>query len=84
MYLADGVGEDGTRVVFTTGLRALLSPGPEAELDPWADGRISRYAMGWFVGGPWAADAVLRPGNSPDSSAMLALFREEGTAVARS
>jgi hypothetical protein len=42
----------------------------------------SRYAMGWFVGGPWSADATFHPGNSPDSSAMLALFPGEGTGVA--
>ena len=82
MYLAGGLSPDGTRVVSDAGLRTLLSPGPEAELGPWADGMPSRYAMGWFVGGPWAADAVFHPGNSPDSSAMLALFPEEDTAVA--
>lgn len=41
----------------------------------------SRYAMGWFVGGPWAADAIFHPGDSPDSSSMLALFPEKRMAV---
>ena len=82
MYLAGGVAEDGTRVVSRAALRTMLSPGPEATLGPWADGMTSRYAMGWFVGGPWTADGVFHPGNSPDSSAMLALFPDEGIAVA--
>jgi CubicO group peptidase (beta-lactamase class C family) len=82
MYLADGRSADGIRVVSAAGIKTLLTPGPEAQLGPWADGGRARYAMGWFVGGPWAADAVFHPGNSPDSSAMLALFPEAGTAVA--
>jgi CubicO group peptidase (beta-lactamase class C family) len=82
MYLAGGLAADGTRVVSATGLETLLTPGPEAQLGPWAEGSTARYAMGWFVGGPWAADAVFHPGNSPDSSAMLTLFPDDDTAVA--
>lgn len=82
MYLRDGRGENGTRVVSTAGLKTMLAPGPEANLGPWAGGMKSRYAMGWFVGGPWAEDAVFHPGNSPDSSTMLALFPERSTAMA--
>jgi CubicO group peptidase (beta-lactamase class C family) len=82
MYLAEGRAEDGTRLVSAAGLRTLLTPGPEAQLGPWADAMSSRYAMGWFVGGPWAADAVFHPGNSPDSSAMLALFPDQDMGVA--
>jgi hypothetical protein len=74
MYLAEGLSADGTRVLSAAGLRTLLAPGPTAKLGPWADAMSSRYAMGWFVGGPWAAEAIFHPGNSPDSSAMLALF----------
>jgi CubicO group peptidase (beta-lactamase class C family) len=81
MYLAEGLSRGGTRLVSATGLRTLLSPGPEATLGPWADGMPSRYAMGWFVGGPWSADAIFHPGNSPDSSAMLALLPGEDTGV---
>ena len=82
MYLADGRTKDGTRVVSAVGLRTLLSPGPEAKLGPWAGAMSSRYAMGWFVGGPWAAGAVFHPGNSPDSSAMLSLFPDRDMGVA--
>ena len=82
MYLRDGRGENGTRVVSSAGLKTMLAPGPEATLGPWADGMKSRYAMGWFVGGPWAEDAIFHPGNSPDSSTMLALFPEQSMAVA--
>jgi len=82
MYLRDGRSENGTRVVSSAGLKTMLTPGPEAKLGPWADGMKSRYAMGWFVGGPWAEEAIFHPGNSPDSSTMLALFPERPMAVA--
>jgi len=82
MYLADGRAKDGTRVVSAAGLRTLVSPGPEAKLGPWADAMGSRYAMGWFVGGPWGPGAVFHPGNSPDSSAMLCLFPDQDMGVA--
>jgi hypothetical protein len=82
MYLRDGRGENGTRVVSSAGLRTMLTPGPEAKLGPWAGGMKSRYAMGWFVGGPWAEDAIFHPGDSPDSSTMLALFPERPMGVA--
>jgi hypothetical protein len=38
--------------------------------------------MGWFVGGPWQEPALLHPGNSPDSSAMITLLPNKGMAVA--
>jgi CubicO group peptidase (beta-lactamase class C family) len=82
MYLRGGTGLDGTRIISAAGIRALTAPGPEAHLGPWADGAAARYAMGWMVGGPWAADAVFHPGNSPDSSAMIALFPARGLAAA--
>ena len=82
MYLAEGRGKDGARVVSAAGLRTLLSPGPEAKLGPWADGMSSQYAMGWFVGGPWGPKALFHPGNSPDSSAMLSLFPDQDMGVA--
>lgn len=82
MYLAGGLSADGERIVSAAGLRTQLSPGPDAELGPWADGATSAYGMGWFIGGPWAPDAVFHPGNTPDSSAMLALFPDRGLAVA--
>jgi CubicO group peptidase (beta-lactamase class C family) len=82
MYLQNGLAADGTRVVSAAGLQAMLTPGPDAQLGPWADGRSSRYAMGWFVGGPWREAALLHPGDSPDSSAMMTLLPEGGMAVA--
>ena len=82
MYLNDGVAANGTRIVSSDGLRTMLSPGPEATLGPWADHASSRYAMGWFVGGPWSEPALLHPGNAPDSSAMIVLLPERGWAVA--
>lgn len=82
MFLSGGLGPDGTRVVSAAGLRTLLAPGPKAHLGPWAEGRESRYAMGWFVGGPWGDDAVFHPGNTPDTTTMLTLFPDRGTAVA--
>ena len=38
MYLRDGRGENGTRIVSSAGLKTMLTPGPEATLGPWADG----------------------------------------------
>lgn len=81
LYLADGIGPDGTRIVSTAGLEMLLRAGPEAHLGSWAQGRASRYAMGWFVGGPWGEDAVFHPGNTPDSTTMLTVFPDRGVAV---
>ncbi len=82
LYLAEGFGPDGTRIVSAKGVRTLLTPGPEAHLGPWAEGQESRYAMGWFVGGPWGEDAVFHPGNTPDTTTMLALFPDRDVAVA--
>ena len=85
MYLADGVGPDGTRIVSANGVRTLRTPGPEAHLGPWAEGaqgQDSHYAMGWFVGGPWGTDAIFHPGNTPDTTTMLTLFPDRGVAVA--
>jgi CubicO group peptidase (beta-lactamase class C family) len=82
MYLSEGRASDGTPVVSAAGIKTMLTPGPEAKLGPWANGMKARYAMGWFVGGPWGANAIFHPGNSPDSSAMLALFPKKPIAVA--
>ena len=82
LYLADGVGPGGTRIVSASGMRTLFTPGPQAHLGPWSEGQDSRYAMGWFVGGPWGEDAIFHPGNTPDSSTMLTLFPEQGLGVA--
>lgn len=82
MYLREGMAPDGTRVLSPAGVRALTAPGPESHLGSWADGSDARYAMGWMVGGPWAEPAVFHPGNSPDSSAMIALFPDRGVAAA--
>lgn len=82
MYLADGLAPDGTRIVSADGIRTLLTPGTEAHLGPWADGQDSRYAMGWFAGGPWGEDAVFHPGNTPDTTTMLTLFPDRDMAVA--
>ncbi len=82
MYLAEGLTPDGTRIVSADGIRTLLTEGPDAVLGAWAQGRDSRYAMGWFVGGPWGGDAVFHPGNTPDTTTMLTLFPDRGVAVA--
>jgi len=82
LYLDGGLGPDGNRIVSTDGIQALLTGGPHATLGSWADGQESRYAMGWFVGGPWGEDAVFHPGNTPDTTTMLTLFPDRGVAVA--
>ena len=82
MYLNEGVGPGGRRVVSEQGLRTLLAPGkPDTELGGWADGAKSHYAMGWFVGGPWKEPAVLHPGDAADSSSLMVLLPRRGMAV---
>lgn len=81
LFLTDGV-VDGERIVSTQGLRELMAPGPDADLGPWAEGADARYAMGWFVGGPWDSPVLFHPGNTPDSSSMLAVVHRAGLAVA--
>lgn len=82
MYLAGGVAADGHRLVSADAVQTLMTPGPAAHLGPWAQGQDSRYAMGWFRGGPWGDDVAFHPGNTPDSSTMLAIFPDRGIAVA--
>ena len=82
MYLRGGLSDNGTRIVSADGLRTMTTPGPIAHLGAWADGASARYAMGWFVGGPWREPVVFHPGNTPDSSAMITVVPGRGTAVA--
>jgi CubicO group peptidase (beta-lactamase class C family) len=83
MYLNDGVGLNGKRVLSKKGIETILSPAyPETSLGPWADGVESKYAMGWFVGGPWDEPATLHPGDAADSSSLLVLMPEKGIGVA--
>lgn len=74
MYLNDGLTEDGQRIVSRDGLKAMLAPARPGKLGPWADHADARYAMGWYVGGPWSEPALLHPGRAPDSSAMIVMF----------
>ena len=80
-FLNQGV-VDGRRVISQRGLQSLMTPGPDAHLGPWADGASARYAMGWFAGGPWRERVYFHPGNTPDSSSMIAFMPERGWAVA--
>jgi len=80
LYL-NGGALDGRRIVSRRALETMLTPAGNGRLGPWADGVASRYAMGWFVGGPWRAHALLHPGRSPDSSAMIVLLPRERLAV---
>ena len=87
LYLAallnEGVGLNGERVLSRESVREMLTAGEATtNLGPWADGVESRYAMGWFVGGPWDEPAVLHPGDAVDSSSMLVLLPERGVGVA--
>jgi CubicO group peptidase (beta-lactamase class C family) len=82
MYLAGGISADGVRIVSAEAIRTMLTAGPDAHLGSWAGGAAAHYGMGWFVGGPWSEDGFFHPGNSPDSSAMIALFPDRDLAVA--
>jgi CubicO group peptidase (beta-lactamase class C family) len=74
MYLNDGASADGRRVVSRRALKTMLAAGHPGSLGPWADHADARYAMGWYVGGPWSEPALLHPGRAPDSSALIAVF----------
>ena len=80
MYLNWGV-LDGRRIVSRQALETMLTPVGAGHLGPWADQKETRYAMGWFVGGPWQEPALLHPGRDPDSSAMIVLLPRQRLAV---
>jgi CubicO group peptidase (beta-lactamase class C family) len=81
MFLSHGVTADGERVVSRHGLETMLTPGRPGKLGAWSDHADARYAMGWFVGGPWSEPAQLHPGRAPDSSALIAMFPRRDLAV---
>ena len=55
-------------------LTAMLAPGPEATLGPWADGVSDALLDGMVRRRPWDEPALLHPANPPDSSAMIVLL----------
>ena len=81
MYLNHGVTADGDRIVSRRGLETMLAPGRPGKLGAWSDHADARYAMGWYVGGPWSEPAQLHPGRAPDSSAMIVMFPRRDLAV---
>jgi CubicO group peptidase (beta-lactamase class C family) len=81
MYLNHGVAADGQRIVSQRGLNTMLAPGRPGKMGAWSDHADARYAMGWFVGGPWSEPAQLHPGRAPDSSAMIVMFPRRDLAV---
>ena len=81
MYLNHGVTADGERIVSRRGLETMLAPGRPGTLGPWSDHADARYAMGWYVGGPWSEPAQLHPGRAPDSSALIVMFPRRDLAV---
>jgi len=81
MYLNHGVTADGQRIVSRQRLATMLAPGRPGKLGAWSDHADARYAMGWYVGGPWSEPALLHPGRAPDSSAMIAMFPRRDLAV---
>jgi CubicO group peptidase (beta-lactamase class C family) len=81
MYLNGGVTAGGERIVSRRGLRIMLAPGRPGTLGPWSDHAGARYAMGWYVGGPWSEPARLHPGRAPDSSALMVMFPRRDLAV---
>jgi CubicO group peptidase (beta-lactamase class C family) len=81
MYLNHGLAANGQRIVSRRGLATMLAPGRPGKLGAWSDHADARYAMGWYVGGPWSEPALLHPGRAPDSSAMIAMFPRRDLAV---
>ncbi|MCU1504601.1 MAG: class beta-lactamase-related serine hydrolase [Ilumatobacteraceae bacterium] len=81
MYLNNGVTAAGERIVSRRGLTTMLAPGRPGKLGPWSDHADARYAMGWYVGGPWSEPSLLHPGRAPDSSALMVMFPRRDLAV---
>ncbi len=81
MYLNHGVSANGERIVSRRGLETMLAPGRAGKMGAWSDHVDARYAMGWYVGGPWSEPAQLHPGRAPDSSAMIVMFPRRAMAV---
>ncbi len=81
MYLNHGVAADGQRIVSQRGLQTMLTPGRPGTMGAWSDHADARYAMGWYVGGPWSEPAQLHPGRAPDSSALMVMFPRRDLAV---
>ena len=81
MYLNHGVGADGQRIVSRRGLETMLAPGRPGTMGAWSDRADARYAMGWYVGGPWSEPAQLHPGRAPDSTALMVMFPARDLAV---
>jgi hypothetical protein len=82
LYLRGGRTADGRQIISTRSLQTMLTPASTAQLGSWADGASARYAMGWFIGGPWNPPLAFHSGNSPDTSAMIAVSASTSTAVA--
>ena len=59
----------------------MLAAGRPGKLGAWSDHADARYAMGWYVGGPWSEPAQLHPGRAPDSSALIVMFPRRDLAV---
>ena len=82
MYLAGASAPDGTRLVSAEGVRDPAGRGDRTRPGPVGgrtgrqlrDGLVPRRALG--------RRAVFHPGNTPDTTTMLALFPDRGVAVA--
>jgi CubicO group peptidase (beta-lactamase class C family) len=81
MYLNHGVAANAQRIVSRRGLTTMLAPGRPGKMGAWSDHAGARYAMGWYVGGPWSELAQLHPGRAPDSSALMVMFPRRHLAV---
>jgi len=72
---------DGRRIVSKEGIATLLRPVAAATMGAWSGHHQSRYAMGWYVGGPWQEQVLLHPGGAPDSSSMIVLIPRQRVAL---
>jgi CubicO group peptidase (beta-lactamase class C family) len=76
MYLNDGVFA-GQRILSSTGIEEMHRGVADATLGPWAGGATAKYAMGWYVGGPWGdGSMIFHPGSEPTFTAMLTIDQE--------
>ena len=83
MYLADG--RQRRTAPASSPPRACRPCSPRVPERSWAPGRTAGLPATRWAGssaGPGRADALFHPGNTPDTTTMLALFPDRGVAVA--
>ncbi len=78
MLLLNNGTYHGRTILSPDGVATLLNPVSDATLGAWADGADAKYAMGWFVGGPWNDPSIrFHPGEPPNYTSMFVLIPDQ-------